>query len=145
MYPGPEKSPLNHKRGICADGVKSTSTADSADHLLPDWPQPHGIFSDGSTFHASAFLQMVQQVYETMVTGTSPNTPVIELQAFLQMLVARSVVLSDADGHPTMVLFRLYPGFNVDDSVSGDRIVQHEGADHLRINYLEQEASPVAV
>ena len=142
MYPGPEKSTLNHKRGICADGIKSKSTSDSPD--LPDWPQPQGIFSDGTTFHASAFLRMVQQVYETTVTGTSPNVPVIEVQAFLQMLVTRAVVLSDPSGYRTLILFQLYSGFKVDGSVSGDRIIQRDGADHLRINYLEQDTSVAA-
>ena len=132
-------SALNHKRGICADGVRSKSTSDSLD--LPDWPQPHGIFSDGTTFHASAFLRMVQQVYEITVTGTNPNVPIIKVQAFLQMLAARSVVLSDESGHPTLVLFWLYSGFKVDGSVPGDHIVQRDSVDHLRINYLERDES----
>ncbi|KAG1804558.1 hypothetical protein EV424DRAFT_1351258 [Suillus variegatus] len=37
MYPGPENSPLNHKKGYCADGVKQSSKA--AGEELPPWPQ----------------------------------------------------------------------------------------------------------
>ena len=87
---------------------------------------------------------MVQQVYETTVTGTSPNVPVIEVQAFLQMLVACAVMLLDTSGYPTLVLFRLYSGFKVDGSISGDRIIQRDGADHLCINYLKQDTSVAA-
>ena len=87
---------------------------------------------------------MVQQVYKTTVTGTSPNVPVIEVQAFLQMLVTRAVVLSDPSGYRTLILFQLYSGFKVDGSVFGDHIIQRDGADHLRINYLEQDTSVTA-
>ncbi|KAG2121510.1 hypothetical protein BD769DRAFT_1361271, partial [Suillus cothurnatus] len=38
MYLGPENSPLNHKKGYCADGVKQFSKAASKE--LPLWPQP---------------------------------------------------------------------------------------------------------
>ncbi|KAG2060562.1 hypothetical protein BDR06DRAFT_863791, partial [Suillus hirtellus] len=54
MYPGPENSPLNHKQGYCADGIKQVSKNSSED--LPPWPQPQGLFSEGHTFHPHAFL-----------------------------------------------------------------------------------------
>ena len=84
---------------------------------------------------------MVQQVYEITVTGTNPNVPIIKVQAFLQMLAAHSVMLSDESGHPTLVLFRLYSGFKVDGSVPGDHIIWRDGVDHLYINYLEWDVS----
>ncbi|KAH0839708.1 hypothetical protein J3R83DRAFT_632 [Lanmaoa asiatica] len=140
MYPGPEKSATNHKRGICADGVRSKLTPELPE--LPHWPQPHGVFSDGETFHPQAFFKMVQEVYEITVLGSAVGLTVllVEAQAFLLMLAARLIILTDADGQPTLALFKLYPGFKIDNSVSSDHIVQHEGAEYLRVNYLEHEA-----
>lgn len=137
MYPGPEKSDTNHKRGICADGVKSKPTPESPE--LPQWPQPQGVFSAGSTFHAQAFLQSVQDIYHTITSRDEPRMLLVEAQAFVLMLAARTVVLSDADGS-TVALFKLYPGFKVDGSVPAEQIVKHDGADCLRVNYLEQAA-----
>lgn len=142
MYPGPTKSATNHRRGVCADGIKSKVTPDSPD--LPPWPQPNGIFSDGVNFHAHAFLKKVQEVYgmvlasNTQAEGT--GLLLVEAQAFLLMLSARTTILTDVDGRPTAALFKLYPGFQVDGTLPADRIVQHDGADCLRIGYLEQSA-----
>ncbi|KAG1747820.1 uncharacterized protein EDB91DRAFT_1262895 [Suillus paluster] len=38
MYPGPENSALNHKKGYCADSVKQVLKNGGED--LPPWPQP---------------------------------------------------------------------------------------------------------
>jgi len=136
MYPGPTKSITNHRRGICADGVKSKSTAESSD--LPHWPQPNGIFTDGRFFHTKVFFKSVKEIYELAASGTGLSMMLVEAQAFLLMLTMRTIILTDADGEPTTALFRLYPGFDVVDA--GDRVVNHEGTDCLRIDYLEQEA-----
>ena len=64
----------------------------------------------------------------------------VEAQTFLLMLTTRTVILTDADGHPTTALFRLHLGFHVDGSLPADRIVQHDGAKCLRVGYLEQNA-----
>lgn len=79
-----------------------------------------------------------------MVTATSnadgTGLLLVEAQAFLLMLSERTVILTDADSHPTTALFKLYPGFQVDGSIPADRIIQHDGAECLRIGYLEQSA-----
>ena len=136
MYPGPTKSITNHRRGICADGVKSKSTAESSD--LPHWPQPNGIFTDVRFFHTKVFFKSIKEIYELAASGTGLSMMLVEAQAFLLMLTMRTIILTDADGEPTTALFRLYPGFDVVDA--GDRVVNHEGTDCLCIDYLEQEA-----
>lgn len=140
MYPGPTKSTTNHRRGVCADGVKSKPAAESPN--LPPWPQPTGIFSDGESFHAHAFLKKVQEVYGMVTTANADGTNLllVEAQAFLLMLSERTVILTDADSRPTTALFKIYAGFQVDGSVPADRIVQHDGAECLRVGYLEQSA-----
>ncbi|KAF9235521.1 hypothetical protein BU15DRAFT_51329, partial [Melanogaster broomeanus] len=64
MYPGPEKSITNHRRGVCADGVRSKPKPKSESEELPPWLQPQGIFSGGKMFHSQAFLKTVKQIYE---------------------------------------------------------------------------------
>lgn len=85
---------------------------------------------------------MVQEIYEITVSGsvTGHSMLLIEAQAFLLMLAVCLIVPMDMDGHLMVTLFKLYPGFKVNGSVSNDCIIQHEGADCLHINYLEHEA-----
>lgn len=88
-----------------------------------------------------AFLKMVRDVYEIMVVGSATlTTMLVKTQAFLLMLAARLIILTDADSQPTVTLFKLYNGITVDNSVPSDRIVQHEGSAYLHINYLDHEA-----
>lgn len=60
MYPGPENSGYNHRRGFCTGGAKQVSQTESP----PPWAQPPGIFSDGKRFHLRAFFKTVKQIYE---------------------------------------------------------------------------------
>ncbi|KAG1777619.1 hypothetical protein EV702DRAFT_1196833 [Suillus placidus] len=55
MYPSPENSGYNHRRGFCANSAKQVSKIE----LPPPWPQPPGIFSEGKHFHPRAFLKTV--------------------------------------------------------------------------------------
>ncbi|KAG1825378.1 hypothetical protein EV424DRAFT_1320115, partial [Suillus variegatus] len=95
MYPGPENSPLNHKKGYCADGVKQSSKAASEE--LPPWPQPRGIFSEGRMFHPHMFLSTVQHVF---MQGPG-ETDLLETEAFSKLLISRTEV-HESDN---MVLF----------------------------------------
>ncbi|KAI5985835.1 hypothetical protein EDD15DRAFT_2168011 [Pisolithus albus] len=87
MYPRPEKAAINHKRGICVDGMRSKLKEDEA---LPPWPQPQGVFSGGTTFHTQAFLNMVKTVYDQFIGGypfdDSNSLLILEAQAFSAML-----------------------------------------------------------
>ncbi|KAG2128931.1 uncharacterized protein EDB93DRAFT_1049762, partial [Suillus bovinus] len=60
--PGKNNSPLNHKRGYCANGIKQSSKATGEE--LPPCPQPRGIFSEGQTFYPHVLLSMVQRIYK---------------------------------------------------------------------------------
>ncbi|KAG0700040.1 hypothetical protein DFH29DRAFT_876907 [Suillus ampliporus] len=61
MYPTPENSEENHRRGFCTDGAKQVSKHKAP----PPWPQPPGIFSEGKHFHPRAFLETgIKQIYE---------------------------------------------------------------------------------
>ncbi|KAG2106101.1 hypothetical protein BD769DRAFT_1366791 [Suillus cothurnatus] len=132
MYPGPENSPLNHKKGYCADGVKQSSK--TAGEELPPWPQPRGIFSEGRTFHPHVFLSTVQRVYEHVFMQGPGETDLLETEAFSKLLISRTNV-HESDN---MVLFRLFKGFITDPTTPRDRIVSHDGEEWLRINYLQQ-------
>lgn len=97
MWPGPKGSPLNHKCAFCSDGVLmkpqqvhqkgpdgqiTTVTED-----LPPWPQPSGIFEEGTTFHPTVFLRAVAQLYSHMVTHNSTGGAyTMEYLAFTEML-----------------------------------------------------------
>ncbi|KAG1797189.1 hypothetical protein EV424DRAFT_1333526 [Suillus variegatus] len=131
MYPGPENSPLNHKRGYCADGVKQVSKNSSED--LPPWPQPQGLFSEGRTFHPHAFLLAVQHVYEYVSLQGPGEMDLLETEAFAKLLVSRTEIHQDG-----AVLFRLFTDFIVDPSTPRDCIVVRDDKQWLRINFLQQ-------
>lgn len=131
MYPGPENSPLNHKRGYCADGVKQVSK--NSGEELPPWPQPQGVFSEGRTFHPHTFLLAVQRVYEYVFLQGPGEIDLLETEAFAKLLVSRTEVHDDG-----AVLFRLFTDFVVDPSTPRDRIIIRNDEQWLRINFLQQ-------
>ncbi|KAG2033047.1 hypothetical protein BDR03DRAFT_1014699 [Suillus americanus] len=71
MYPGAKNSPLNHKKGYCADGVKQVSKVGGDE--LPAWPQPRGIFSEDGP----------------------GDMDMLETEAFAKLLVSRTEVHDD--------------------------------------------------
>ncbi|KAG1719705.1 uncharacterized protein EDB91DRAFT_1065370, partial [Suillus paluster] len=83
MYPGPENSGYNHRRGFCAEGAKQVSQNEPP----PPWPQPPGIFSDGKRFHPSTFLETVKQIYEQVFLRPSGKSPALQQEAFATMLL----------------------------------------------------------
>ncbi|KAG1841954.1 hypothetical protein F4604DRAFT_1597732 [Suillus subluteus] len=132
MYLGPENSPLNHKKGYCADGVKQSSK--TAGEELPPWPQPRGIFSEGRTFHPHMFLSTVQCVYEHVFMQGPGETDLLETEVFSKLLISCTNV-HESDN---MVLFQLFKGFITDPTTPRDRIVSRDGEQWLRTNYLQQ-------
>ncbi|KAF9239575.1 hypothetical protein BU15DRAFT_46587 [Melanogaster broomeanus] len=129
MYPGPEGSPLNHRRGYCADGVKQTSKLEA----LPPWPQPQGIFSDGKTFHPIVLLDTIKCLVERASMNLPGSLTVMEGEALSALIQAH--IFHSADGH---VLFRLFEEFNVDISTPDSYFYVHENVRYLQIAYLEQ-------
>ena len=104
MYLDPKKSATNHKCGICADGARSKPIPEMP--KLSHWPQPYGIFSDGTIFHPLACLKIVQKVYEIIVSGltTGLSMLLIEIQAFMLMLEMHLIISMNTDGNPTVAL-----------------------------------------
>ncbi|KAF8186240.1 hypothetical protein BJ912DRAFT_927161 [Pholiota molesta] len=108
MYPGSRTlTHLNHKKGVCSDGVASKLKPGSSDPL-PDWPQPEGIFTEGQYFNPSTFLFTVRNLYERVVErtvhGTIPDAVdySLEDEAFSRMLESRTKVIDD---HSFFLLF----------------------------------------
>ncbi|KAL6303301.1 hypothetical protein BKA93DRAFT_705858, partial [Sparassis latifolia] len=76
MWPGLEGSPENHRRSYCADGArqkpkKVQRVVDGKTVMVteqsPEFPQPPGVFMDGTHFHPGVFLKMVECMYEQLV------------------------------------------------------------------------------
>ena len=151
MYPGPTKSPQNHKRGYCSDGCpvsfdrfakvkkepatqaqSTTATKDSP----PQYPQPDGIFSNGDSFNCIQFLQHVKDIYERAVMreqNQAVSDFTIEDQAFALMLESRTLQL-----HNETVGFRLYEGLHIDETTASKLVVELDGTRYLRMQMLEQ-------
>ncbi|KAG1774617.1 hypothetical protein EV702DRAFT_1047571 [Suillus placidus] len=130
MYPGPENSGYNHRRGFCADGAKQVSKTEPP----PPWPQPPGIFSEGKHFHPRAFLETVKQIYEQVFLRPSGESPALEQEAFAMMLLDRSTTLEESG----TVLFKLYEELEIDSSTPDALLTVHNGVKHLHIEYLQE-------
>ncbi|KAF8173269.1 hypothetical protein BJ912DRAFT_1065323 [Pholiota molesta] len=107
MYPGNRtQTHLNHKKGVCADGVASKLKPGSSDPL-PDWPQPEGIFIEGRYFSPSTFLFTVRNLYERVIERTLHGNPdaidyTLEDVAFSRMLESRTKLV---DNHSFFLLY----------------------------------------
>jgi hypothetical protein len=129
MYPGPLGSPENHKRGYCSDGVKRTMQ----DDIVPDWPQPEGIFERGSLFNPLKFLSTIREVFdEVVIHGGNGGDHALEYQAFTNMLRTRTKFTDD--GHCLFKLFKL----DLPISTHQAMLVEYEGSHFLRIDYLRK-------
>ncbi|KAG2351925.1 hypothetical protein BDR07DRAFT_1316659, partial [Suillus spraguei] len=109
MYPGAENSPLNHKKGCCADGIKQV-LKDGGDEL-PPWPQLRGIFSEGCIFYPHTFLSAVQCIYKHVFMHGPGDMDMLETEAFAKLLVSCTEVHDDG-----AVLFQLFKDFMIDPS-----------------------------
>jgi hypothetical protein len=130
MYPGPSGSPQNHRKGMCSDGVKQAMKNDV------EWPQPLGIFTSGTEFHPIKFLQVLRDVYETMVIrGGDGRDSALEYEAFLKMLRARLTTMED--GHH---LFKLFDtDLQIPATTPDELIVEHDGSRYLRVDCLRED------
>lgn len=126
--------PRNHKPGHCADGgpVRLLSK-------IP-WPQPAGIFTDGSQFHIIPFLRKVQELYLRCIEHTSEGAPLsfedleVELQAFAHMLIPRLITTTGAVERPA---FELFDGIDIaDDQLWAEHIYEEGEKKYLRLDCL---------
>ncbi|KAJ6491110.1 hypothetical protein C8R45DRAFT_826085, partial [Mycena sanguinolenta] len=120
-YPGPSKSPENHKRSYCSDRFKPKL----AEEQPALWPLPAGIFTTGTEFHPFVFLERVRKVYEQLVElEIKRDDLTLEDDALMKLLELRVVV----DKSTGSVL----PADNVPDNL----MVIYKGSPHLYINSL---------
>lgn len=143
MYPGPTGAPENHKKGYCSDGVKQTlahskqnqdppKPNQSVSLAAPAWPQPTGIFTNGTQFHPMIFLDKVRDMYTKVVIEGASGELLLEHEAFAHLLARRTVVLEDRS-----VLFKI---FDLDCPVSMPEgfIVMHGGDKYLCVDCLQE-------
>lgn len=84
---------MNHKKGVCADGIAQKKKPQLSDRPLPGWPQPQGIFSTGKFFDPMKFLFTVRDLYEKVMDHMTRNPGteadyLLKDEAFARMLVA---------------------------------------------------------
>ncbi|KAL6306293.1 hypothetical protein BKA93DRAFT_816419 [Sparassis latifolia] len=134
MWPGPEGAGNNHKKGYCSDGVMQK--AKTVDKVLggmtetmqehpPDWPQPHGIFSNGTTFHPGEFLAAIRELYDCMVVkGSTGGDRAMEYNAFAVLLSKCTIVSNDG-----AVLFELFSSLTMASaSMYAGLIIERDGS-----------------
>jgi hypothetical protein len=99
-------------------------------YTLPKWPQPQGIFTNGTTFHPIKFLANIRELYERVVVEKGSGDMLMEHEAFADLLAKRLVVLEDGS-----VLFKL---FDVDlaPATPDSLVVVHDGDNYLRVDCL---------
>ncbi|TFY77527.1 hypothetical protein EWM64_g6485 [Hericium alpestre] len=125
-YPCGTGSPENHKLRCCSDGVKISDDKDTP----PPWPQPSGIYRDGTHFHPTAFLDTVHDVYERIIVeGQNPLDLPIDLITFTLTLDMRLVKQHMED----KILFKLWEGLEIEGPPLDDHIVCVAGHQFLAI------------
>ena len=120
---------------VCADGVRQKPKPESADVSLPAWPQPHGIFTNGSHFDPLRFLSTVRELYDKVVAGSVSDPDYsMEDEAFSQMLSSRIAM------HNGCALFRLFDLENALETPA-QLFVEVEGVKYLRVDCLAETPS----
>lgn len=100
--------------------------------MLPDWPQPGGIFSGGSHFHPLVFLTTLRLLYDKInVEGFDATQFDLETLAFAKMVHSRSVIRQN-DG---AILFRLFSFLTLSPNVP-ELIVEHDGKKYLALHCM---------
>src|ERR1700678_2827976 len=132
MYTGPTGSLDNHKKGYCSDGVRQKPKTESNDGALPEWPQPSGIFTNGTNFHPITFLSKIRQIYDKVVEGTISEIECsMEDEAFSRLLSSR---ISVWEGNSFFRTYNLEVA--LDESVPSDLLVEIDGVKFLHVDCL---------
>lgn len=133
---------MNHKRMHCSDGVRMKAqinrknpdgTVVTVTDELPSWPQPSGIFEDGTTFHPTVFLRAVSRLYDQMVAQRSTGGEyAMEYLAFAEMLHKRTIVVPINDADDASALGRHSRALYDDDARSLEPLTATEGSPSSR-------------
>ena len=106
----------------------------------PEWPQPHGLFTDqggniGITFNPYVCFKELEPTYKKLVIDQSCTDITLEQVAFTTLLARRTI--RDDDG---AVLFKLFDIRNIPE-VPQELIVIRKNNKFLRISCLEAPQS----
>ncbi|RDX39536.1 hypothetical protein OH76DRAFT_1367415, partial [Lentinus brumalis] len=153
MYPGGEGSSHNHKRGVCSDGVRSTTRkidwkidgeTVKIEEEPPQWPQPGGIFKKGNEFHVKPFINTVEEMYDRLVVrGDVDTEQTMEYLALTSLLQSHLRYIPGTVDSPPRALFKLFEGLELCDCPKEVPIVKLEGARYIHLNYLCRQAAGV--
>ncbi|TFK78045.1 hypothetical protein K466DRAFT_607378 [Polyporus arcularius HHB13444] len=141
-YLGGTGSAANHRRDYCSDGVRCSNKLKAGTDIIPDWPQPPGIFTSGSKFHAIEFLKALRDLHEKTVNNDSSNV-VIDLEglAFAKMFQTRTIKADDSAGG--MYLFRLFDNLEMIPALP-ELVVNYNNLKYLRLDCLGGAGSPAS-
>ena len=146
MYAGKSRDGVNHRRSVCADGCfqaarKYEKTLGDLNLKTTGWdepppfPQPEGIFTDGTHFHPIAFSSAVESLWQRVSTGTAAKgTYAMQDIAFASLLHTRCKVIDSPDAAP-VTLFLLYESLKLG-HCPPDLLVLHDGHKYLRVDVL---------
>ena len=143
MYPDGQRGKDNHKKSICCDGFpqnlkppKPNEGDGSLSNAKPAlWPQPAGVFVDGTKFDPFALLWSVRDMYHAVVAEDCDfSTAPMEYIALGQLLEDRVV----QDG--PRVLFRVYPQLELTRKDTAASFLEtFDGTQCIRIECLEDD------
>ncbi|THH00532.1 hypothetical protein EW026_g2009 [Hermanssonia centrifuga] len=121
--------------GNYAYGVKTQDKNNSP----PKWPQPEGIFTDGTHFHPFAFLEHLRRLYEKAIVEGDITYENMESEAFFEMLKARLDTMDiEEDGKTLkMPVFRLYSYLTMSPPLE-QLVMTRDGKRYLRVDCLRE-------
>ena len=109
---------------------RPTSANQSVSVTPPEWPQPQGIFFNGTQFHPLAFLDKIREMYEKVVIEKASGDLLMEHEAFAWLLMRRTVVLEDRS-----VVFKMFD-LVCPASTADALVVVREGDNYLHLDCL---------
>ena len=125
---------LNHRRGVCSDGTPQkwlpTQGVDPLTDDVPRYPQPPGIFTDGTHFHPVAFLEHLRRITEKVAEcGIAGSLLDFEDHSFLIQFKNRSREAVDGT-----VYYRLFTDLVVaNEQDVAAYIIEQDGRRWLRV------------
>lgn len=111
-------------------------TKDTTDEV-PDWPQPPGIFSNGTHFHPIVFLQTIKDLYEKFVIqGANAVDLGTDYEAFAKLLTRRTSTSEDGT-----IYFQLFESLTLSPPIPEFIQTRADGKQYLRIDCLSEKGS----
>ncbi|PSR71595.1 hypothetical protein PHLCEN_2v12525 [Hermanssonia centrifuga] len=126
----------NHRKICCSDGVKTQDKNDPP----PKWPQPEGVFTNGTHFHLLAFLEQLRRLYEKAIVECDTASEDMESEAFFELLKARLGTMDvEKDGKTLQVpVFRLYSYLMMSPPLD-QLVMTRDSKQYLRVDCLRED------